>query len=237
VDEAHRHQQEELAAYLLGALSDEEARDFERHLRTCASCQEEERWLRGAVELLPSSVEQVEPSPHLRERLMATVRAEADTSAERRVAPARRAERSRFGLRWGLLRPAAALGAVLALAAGIGGYLIGSSESGPGTTTVAVQPTTGASGVAGRIVKSEDAAVLTVRGLESPGRGRVDQVWLLREGADRPEPSALFSVDREGSGAAGIPSDLDGVRQVMVSSEPDRGSTQPTTQPVLTANL
>src|SRR5436309_12817320 len=73
----HRRYEEDLAAYLLDALVEEEQREFELHLRSCPACQAEERWLRGAVELLPSSVEQLEPPPALRERLMATVRAEA----------------------------------------------------------------------------------------------------------------------------------------------------------------
>jgi hypothetical protein len=86
-------------------------------------------------------------------------------------------------------------------------------------------------------VKTEETAVLSVEGLGHPGRGRVYQVWLLREGASKPEPSVLFSVNRDGRGAAGIPGDLDDVRQVMVSSEPDGGSRQPSRQPVLSAIL
>ena len=48
-DQEHRRYQEDLAAYLLGALEGEEARDFERHLAGCATCQVDERWLHTAV--------------------------------------------------------------------------------------------------------------------------------------------------------------------------------------------
>ena len=73
--------------------------------------------------------------------------------------------------------------------------------------------------------------------MPSPGRGRVYEVWLL-SGAGAPKPAgALFSVDRAGSGSAAVPGSLDGVDQVLVSSEPAGGSQQPTRMPVLAAEV
>ncbi len=43
----------------------------------CDACRIELRWLEPAVDLLPRSIEQLEPPDALRGRLMATVRAEA----------------------------------------------------------------------------------------------------------------------------------------------------------------
>jgi anti-sigma-K factor RskA len=236
--EDHSRYSEELAAYLLGALSAEETREFELHLGDCATCQAEERWLRGAVELLPSSVEQIEPPPELLERLMATVRAEAPARAAVRPEGSR-GRRRLFTWRWApALRPAAALGTLLVLAAGVGGYLLGSEQSGDsgGTSTVAVKGTEVQPAASGTIVRSDDSAVLRVRGLPDPGRDRVYQVWLLRKGSDRPEPSSLFSVHRDGTGAAGIPG-LEGAEEVMVSAEPRGGSAQPSSMPVLRTRL
>jgi anti-sigma factor RsiW len=236
--EDHRHYSEELAAYMLGALNVEEMREFELHLRDCAACQAEQRWLRGAVELLPSSVEQIEPPPELRERLMATVRAEAPDHAAARSTGSRGTRRL-FPRGWGsIMRPAAALGTLLVLAAGVGGYLLGSNDSGDSgaARTVAVRGTEVQPGASGTIVRSDDTAVLRVRGLHDPGRDRVYQVWLLKKGSDRPEPSSLFSVHRDGTGAAGIPG-LDGAEEVMVSAEPRAGSAQPTSMPVLRTRL
>src|SRR5207247_374903 len=66
---SHQPYEDELAAYLLDALTTEESRAFQAHLQDCDLCQARERWLRTSVEVLPSSVEQLEPPPELRQRL------------------------------------------------------------------------------------------------------------------------------------------------------------------------
>jgi len=232
--EDHRRYEEDLAAYLLDALTAEEQHVFELHLRSCPACQAEERWLRGAVDLLPSSVEQLEPPPALRERLMDTVRAEAPAEAVEARPGIRRGRRLGF-----ILRPAAAFGAAALIAVGIGvGYLIG--DSGGGSTsalvTVPAKPTGVDPGASGEIVKSRDSAVIRVSGLRQR-RGRVYELWLVRRGSSTPEPSSLFAVRKDGSGASGIAGGLEGVREVMVTSEPEGGSRQPTTMPVLRTKL
>jgi anti-sigma factor RsiW len=232
--EDHRRYEEDLAAYLLGALVAEEKREFELHLRSCPACQAEERWLRAAVDVLPSSVEQLEPPPELRERLMATVRDEGEVAGPAAQPRARR--RPRFGF---VLRPAVAFGAAALIAVGVGtGYLIG--DSGGGSTqavaTIPASPTAAAPAARGEIVKSGDTAVIRVSGLRQR-RGRVYELWLVRKGSAAPEPSSLFAVREDGSGAAGIAGGLEGVRMVMVTSELEGGSDEPTTKPVLRATL
>jgi anti-sigma-K factor RskA len=232
--EDHRRYEEDLAAYLLDALSAEEQHEFELHLRSCSACQAEERWLRGAVDLLPASVEQLEPPLALRERLMDTVRAEAPAEAIEARPGIRRGPRLGF-----LLRPAAAFGATALIAVGVGaGYLIGNSGGGstPAVATVPAKPTGVVPGARGDIVKSRDAAVIRVSGLR-PRRGRVYELWLVRKGSKAPERSSLLAVADDGSGVSGISGSLEGVQEVMVSSEPEGGSEQPTTMPVLRATL
>jgi anti-sigma-K factor RskA len=229
--EEHKQYEEDLAAYMLGALDDAEARQFERHLQSCAACRAEQRALAGAIEVLPSSVEQIEPPPELRERLMEKVRAEA--------APATRPQRqpSRRRLLPGLsLRPALALGAAALIAVGVaGGWLL--RGGGGETTTVAARPTAAAPPtVRGEIVKTKDGALIKVVGLPQRPR-RVYEVWLRRRGSTTVQPSSLFEVRSNGTGSAGIPGNLHGVAEVMVSSEPEGGSSQPTTKPVLRATL
>ena len=227
--DGHARWREDLAAYLLDALVPSEVREFEQHLAACARCQAEERWLRAATELLPSSVEQFEPPPELRTRLMDTVRAEAD--AERAAPRERRARRSWFGLG---PRPAAALATLAIAAAGVGGYLIGNDE-GPATTTVQAQATKAEPDARAELVRRGETAVLRIKRLPIPRPGRVYEVWLAR--GKRVEPSSLFSVRRDGSGEAAIAGKLRGVSAVMVSEEPRGGSNKPTTDPVLIANL
>ena len=232
----HEHYEDELAAYMLGSLESDEAAAFQEHLATCGRCQARERWLHASIEVLPSSVEQVEPPPALRERLMEVVREEAGVPPEA-ARPRPSAARTR-GLRaWRgsfSLRPAAALArVVLLLAAGIGGYAIGTDESGT-TTTIPASGTAAAPQTTGTIVRAGDVGVLRVSNLPQR-RGRVYEVWLVKGG--KPRPSALFQVSNDGTGAAGIPNGLDASTQVMVTSEPAGGSPQPTTQPLLSARI
>jgi anti-sigma-K factor RskA len=236
-DADHRHFEEDLAAYLLGALGDDEARAFELHLHSCASCQAEERWLRGAVDVLPSSIEQLEPPPQLRARLMEKVHEEAAGS---QAATAERAPKRRsggFGRGWSFaLRPAVALATIAIVVAGVAGYVIGNGGSGAGSSTVAARPTPQQPQARATIVRTGDAAVLRVQRLAALEPRHVYEVWLVRAGSTTPEPSSLFAVRRDGTGEAGM-SDLDDVRQVMVTSEPEGGSPAPTSKPVLTVAL
>jgi anti-sigma-K factor RskA len=232
MQEDHRYYAEELAAYLLDALSAEEARAFEQHLAGCSRCQAEERWLRAAVAILPSSVEQVEPPPAIRDRLMETIRAESAAASKPERERTRR--RARLGF---VLRPAtAAVAAGVVAVAGLAGYLIG-QDGGTDTTTVSAQATPAAPGAKAEVVRSGDMASLRVERLPVPPPRRVYEVWLVRKGSSNPQPSTLFVVRRSGTGEAAIPGSTNGVKKVLVTEEPAGGSKKPTTEPLLSATL
>jgi anti-sigma-K factor RskA len=231
----HERYEDDLAAYMLGSLEPDEAAAFEEHRSSCQRCQARERWLRASVDLLPSTVEQIEPPPALRERLMEIVREDAGAPPEaarpRPFAPRRRGLRAWLGSF--ALRPAGALaGIVLVLAAGIAGYQIG--KDGSESTRIAVTGTPAAPRSAGTLVRSGDSGVLRVTNLPQR-RNRVYEVWLVQKG--KPVPSTLFQVGKDGTGAAGIPGGLDDSTQVMVTSEPAGGSDQPTTKPLLSVRI
>jgi anti-sigma-K factor RskA len=63
------------AAFALGALNADELRAVADHLATCDKPHAELRAAIGAADVLAASLEPVTPSPHLRQRLMATVAA------------------------------------------------------------------------------------------------------------------------------------------------------------------
>ena len=63
----HTRWSEDLATYMLGALSAREAAELERHLEGCERCREEMRWLEPALHALPESVERQEPPKRLRQ--------------------------------------------------------------------------------------------------------------------------------------------------------------------------
>jgi anti-sigma-K factor RskA len=236
--DGHERFEDELAAYMLGSLEPAETSAFEQHLAGCERCQARERWLRASIEVLPSSVEQIEPPPALRERLLETVRSEAGsvpapTQGRRRKRDRPSIHRRGPGLRaafWSVFqRPATAVAAVaLLIGVGAGGYAIGQGGGGPEKKTIAVTGTT----AKGTLERTGDSAVLRVSNLPQQ-RDRVYEVWLLQDG--KPVPSALFEVSPNGTGSAGIPHGLDRSTQVMVTSEPSEGSTKPTSTPVLSA--
>ena len=243
-EQDHMRYEDDLAAYLLDALTAPEAREMERHIEGCARCQERARWLQASVETLPTAVEQFEPPPQLRERLMQTVRAEAaaergDAVASATARPQReRGARRRTGWVERLLalpRPAIALGALLlAVAGGAVGYALGSEDDGLNPTTIEAQVPPEAAGAEATLVREGDQGVLQVSGLPQQ-RDRIYELWIARGGEVR--PAGLFQVDRDGRGAAAIPTGLDGADRVMVSLEPPGGSEQPTSDPVVIVDI
>ena len=62
----HTSFRDDVGAYLLGALTDPEREAFERHLPSAPECRHEVDRLRPAADLLPRSVEQMEPPPSLK---------------------------------------------------------------------------------------------------------------------------------------------------------------------------
>lgn len=239
-----------VAAFLLGALSDAERHDFEAHLADCAHCREDVAGLRLVADALPVAVPPVAPPRALRERLMETVRAEADLLSAAGAAADRPASAAApRGLRfaWPFRRPLAAAGAALALLVGVAlGFGIGSATDDEPTRTqtvvqvrtvqARVDPAAAPRGTA-VIVMRNGVATLRVRGLPVPPAGKVYEVWLLRRGAAAPSPTdALFSVSTQGSGRVALPS-VRGVEAVLVTAEPSGGSQAPTSQPFISAAL
>jgi anti-sigma-K factor RskA len=228
-DDDHVRFEDDLAAYMLDALPGDEARRFERHLGECPRCQERARWLQPSLEMLPAAVAQVEPPPALRDRLMTTVRAEAAQEGRAAArAPRRRSWRDLFAIP----RPALAFTAVLLVAVAVAGYAIGAAgEEGSDTVTAQGQAPPGATAV---VEKTGDQGILRVTGLPQRTDG-IYEVWIAR--GDQVEPSTLFQVQRDGSGAAAIPEGLADADQVMVTLEPRGGSPQPTRAPLIVTKL
>jgi hypothetical protein len=224
----HTTFKDEVGAYLLGALSDAERASFEGHLVDCPECRHELERLRPAADLLPRSVEQVEPPPSLKRSLMEVVEREAK---ERGGAVARRplGERLREAL-GGSLRPVLAGAAVvLAVAIGFGVAQLGGED----TRTVAAQSTL--PDASGSLKVHDDDAILEVRGMPSLERGRVYQAWVQRDGMIEPEPT--FEVGADGRGVVAVPEDLSEAEAVMVTREPSGGSRAPSEKPILTVTL
>jgi anti-sigma-K factor RskA len=229
-ENGHERRSDEIAAFLLGALEPGEAAELERHLAGCEECRTELEWLRPAVQLLPESVQRVEPPAELRESLMTQVRAEAKTGAE---GTARMPRRERGLLRGWILRPATGLAALVLIVAAVAAFAIGSGDSGGGNATTVV---TGHSpGVVAEVVRDGGSGTLHLTNLHQLPPDKVLQAWVEKEGRVV-SAKTLFVPNQDGTASATI-EDMKGVKTVMVTAEPRGGSVQPTSAPIVSVSI
>jgi anti-sigma-K factor RskA len=214
------------APYVLGALADPDA--YSAHLATCSICQAEVARLQPVADALPSTVPPAPAPESLRQRVLATVRSEAEllhAAAGRTETPGRAAgwlRPRRFSLASGLAAAAAvAVAVLLALDSG------SSPRVRVSTAQVSVR------GAAASLRELGDRSELIVSGMPQPAPGSIYEVW-LRRGASALQPTdALFGVTSRGSSSVDIPGSLRGVQEVLVTSEPLGGSAHPTSPPLI----
>jgi anti-sigma factor RsiW len=229
----HERWEGDAAAYALDALEESEVRAFEEHLAACTRCQGELAGMRKAVEELPAA-QPVAPSPELKQRVMATIRAEAAEQTRPKptvTAAGRVPRRLRLpGPAW--LKPGvvAAGVAAVALVAVVVALTVGNGNS---TRTYA--GTVYAPGASASLRQSGSGSQLTVSRLPEPPPGRIYQVWLRRAGqALQPTPT-LFAVR---NGSVPVHGNLRGVRAVLVTAEPrPNGSRTPSRAPIIIVQL
>ncbi len=248
---SHESWKEQLPGYVLGALSPVEKIELDHHIGGCAECQAELRWLEPATENLVNEIDQLEPSPQLKSRVMAVVEADlaenpAEEPAEAHTpAPATpKAKKQRWGwLDFGQLMRPAAVGAMAAMlfAGVIVGYAINGGDEGLGTNegpvlTSRTLPSDSNVGDADAVmVTSDDSGTLKVTNLPKLEDGEVYQAWVQKGQSVTPTDS-LFTPRKDGTATTSIP-DLTNVNRVMVSAEPAGGSKQPTTTPIITIDI
>jgi anti-sigma factor RsiW len=215
-------------AWVLGALDERDAAAYDEHLGGCAECRAEVARLRVPADALSLATEQFPPPPELKDRIMRVVESEAQLLQASGPDADRPRPRSRER-RW-FLQPFPVAGLVAAtLAVGVAGGVLLSGES-----TRTVQGQVAMTGARATFRITGDHAKLEVSGMRNPPAGHVYQVWLKR-GSGAPEPTdALFTV-MDGHGHVDVPGSVDGVDQILVTSEPRGGSLAPTSSPVVTA--
>jgi anti-sigma-K factor RskA len=217
------------AAYVLGALDEGELRDYREHLDGCAQCRAEVAALQPIVDELPASAAPARAPDALRERILSTVRSEAALLHAAGDAADRAPRRARRSRRRAVIGGALALASTLAIALA----LLLSTGSGGGERVFQARISPGAPGAHATLRQRDGRAELVVSQMPQPGAGRVYEVWLSRGAGDVQPTSALFDVTAAGRGATAVPSDLHGIREVMVTSEPQGGSSRPTRQPLI----
>ena len=209
---------EDVAAYALGALEPDEAQRFERHLAGCDLCRTDLDALRPVVETLPATATPVDPPPELRKRIMNVVEAEAK---QRRRAE--RAERAPAERRWWRARMLPAVAAAAA-AAVIATVVISGGDEATRSIQAAVNPP----GAQAELRMDDGRGTLVVEGMPAAPDGRVYQVWKQHRNGPPQPTDALFTPTSDGHASVAVPGSMDGVEQVLVSTEPPGGSPRPT---------
>jgi anti-sigma-K factor RskA len=221
---------DDLVAFALDALEPDEARAVEAHAPSCARCTRELEALVPAVAVLGESVEQLEPPPELRERVLAEVHADAERSRAESEAPRRPARRR--GWRGLILRPALAVGLAIVVAA-VGGYVI--AGNGDGGTQESTVPVVAQQGIGGTLAVGENSSMLDLHGLAQLKGQQVYQVWVAKGQSVR--PSSNFIPDPMGRAMTAVDGQLSSGTKVMVTREPHPGETAPTTAVLLSATV
>ena len=241
---SHAEAEELLGAYALEALPEAEARRVEEHLRTCAEHRVAAAELRRTSALLPLTTEEGNPSPDLRARIIAAVKAtptqplepvepSRDTRAVA-VLPTRRMSRLST---WAVQSRRLAVAAVVTLALGIGGligYQLGHSAQAQVAYTFQGDPTA-APGAEARLVyfKDRKQAVVVVSGLPHLSSGQVYEMWLIKDGV--PVDKGI-STSETGDLAAQVSGDLSQFQQFAITIESGE-QPLPTMKPILVGAL
>jgi anti-sigma-K factor RskA len=225
-----------LGAYALDALSEEEARRMDEHLASCpehAAAAADLRWTQSRLAL---TVDEGQPSPELRARIMTAIEREPLASGPPpEPSPhggGRTAQYRRWAPRWQPLAVAAAL----LLSLGIGG-LIGyrlNQTTQPIVYNFPGDPSR-APGAEARLVyfKDRQQALLAATGLPRLTAGHVYEMWLIRSGVPVDEGIGTAS---DGRLTAQIAADLGHFDVLAITIEPGEQAL-PTTTPILIGQL
>jgi anti-sigma-K factor RskA len=212
----HVRHQDDVGAYLLGALNDLERQAFERHLRGCAECQDELARLRPAADALPGSVQQFEPPARLKASLMEVVEREARVTE---------LPRRRF------TRPVAVAAVLLlGLVVGFGVAQLGGDE----TRTVAVTADKAMPRAGGTLDIEDGTGTLQLHDMPELRGPRVYQVWLQH--GDQLVPARTFEVGASGTGRVQLRG-VDDADGVYVTREPRGGAQVPSEDPIVSVPL
>ena len=234
--ERHDMHEQDVGAYLLGALSDEEHTRFVRHLRECHVCRDEVDRLQFAVDALPRSVTPLPAPRSMKAAVMGGV--EADVREREPASRGRRLLDRLPRLPSVPARVASVTAAVLLVVGIAGGFglsqLTGSDQE--RTVTASFDTDRVANGSGNLVIGGEDAdgGTLRVHGMPSLESNETYQVWLERDG--EVIPKAMFTVTENGDGLTAV-DDLDGAERVMVTREPAGGARSPSGPPVVTVSL
>ena len=247
----HELMLDDVAAYALGTLGGADAARVRAHLRECETCRKEYQALASAAATIALSAEGPEPGKMLKARIMREVRsaeAPAPAAAQRTATPM-----------WPAYLVAAACFAVAVALSLFNLSLLEQLHSAQSKLALSQERSSGLSHdlaaerstVAdlmdesarrldvpnGQIVVVRDRVYITMHDMPQPPKGKVYQAWSLPKGSKTMVPAQTFVPDAQGVAVIALPVDAATTSAVAVSIEPDGGSKQPTTKPVVVQQL
>jgi anti-sigma-K factor RskA len=227
------------ASYVLGALPEDEHRLFVEHLKSCVVCREEVASLQVVVSSLPAAVPQLPAGENLKRRVMGVVEREArEQAAARGIGSAETPRPARRLLPAGLgaWRPALAGVAALAVIALLAVIAFGGGGGNGGETEHVFRAQVTLPHASASVRVSGGHAALSVANMPQSPSGKVYELWIKRSG--QPQPTdVLFTVSHGGAATVGVPGEIKGVTEILVTAEPLGGSKVPTSTPVIVAPL
>lgn len=246
--QTHDEMIDEVAVYALGALGAADAARVRAHIASCAACREEYEALAATVGVIGASVQEASPSDLLKGRIMREVRPAV-------AAPARAGR----GIVWPAYLVAAACFAVAVGLSLLNLSLIEQLKSAQSQVAQIQQRSSGLvhdlsserSTVAdlmdenakrfdvpgGQIVRVNDRLYITMHDMPQPPKGKVYQAWTLPKGGKLMVPSLTFVPDAHGVAVVALPVQAAQTVAVAVSVEPEGGSKQPTSKPLVVQQL
>ncbi|MDX5323571.1 MAG: anti-sigma factor [Exiguobacterium sp.] len=235
---------DQLIDYFNRHLTEDERIQFEAHLATCETCQQELEQLEALVGGVAFLSEPAEPPSGMKARILNHVFAEDETSKAvepktDKPAPVTpfTAPKERRKAPWG----AFALAAALLLSLIGNGYLLLNQTEPSGIALTETVPLDGEADGVAYLAEQDGTRQLIVQtnGLTPLEANEVYQVWLIKD--DSPIPTGAFVTDDKGNGTVIYTLDATEAEMdwdtVAVTKEPERGNTTPEGEIVLLASF
>lgn len=261
-DRTHEEFQDLLSAAAFGTLTEEEGILLREHLARCAECQRELNDFQFIAAALPLTLDELQPAPQLRNRILAIVQHEHRSSdpatstsppvtgstppavpeppdVESTPQPVQRpvSIRTPAPIRPGYLWATAALVLVSVLAgAAVGRFMFADEpDDEPQGEAIAMQFSTPIPNVRGELMYMPDQRLfmLSMENMPAAPADHVYQVWLIDESG--PIPAGVMD---NSDGEFAVAADRTQYQALAITVEPaPLGSAGPTTKPIMVAPL
>jgi anti-sigma-K factor RskA len=233
---SHEAVKDLIAPYVLGAVSPEEEREIRSHILTCDECTQEAESLAMVTAALPHGAEPVPLPAGFVDRVVAHVHNDRPVASP---APAISIPWYRRWKGWQVV----ATSVLLVVALIMGGFLVNEHKNLEQRQKVLSallhherdgMELQGSAGAVAKVIPTSNGSIFVASGLRQAPADHTYQLWLIK-GDGTPVSAGTFAMN---GGVAVLEShlSLDTFDKAAVTVEPSGGSTQPTTQPVITSS-